>query len=193
MSSYVGSSQASIASWQKKKYKPGPAEVVLSLVQQYALPLVAAGWALKRFLAYRKAQAAKKPTAAAEAAAKKAEPAAARKPRREYKVKRDQDGPMLVGADDAEVEVQPHDDVVEGYHETEVEAAGNVAAGPGGGNTQMLQMLQQMGYRIVMPKDGSGQAFLVPPGAKVPGEAGIEEGGWGACSVLGRGGGRGGG
>ncbi len=50
--------------------------------------------------------------------------------------------------------------------EQETEAAGAAAAGPGGEkNAAMLRMLQQMGYRIVMPKDGSGQVGHMPAAA----------------------------
>ncbi|GLC45240.1 hypothetical protein PLESTB_000721500 [Pleodorina starrii] len=176
MSSQPGSSAAAMRSWEKKRPQPSLLSVAQGLVQQYALPVAVVGFLVRRYLANKK-KAAAKPDAA-KASADKDAPAASttRKPRRDYKVKRDQEGPLLVGADDEDVEVQPHDDVMEAYDETEVEKAGAAAAGPGGGNTAMLQMLQQMGYRIVMPKDGSGQVFLVPPGAAGPGGQAIAEG-----------------
>ncbi|GFR44242.1 hypothetical protein Agub_g5443 [Astrephomene gubernaculifera] len=176
MSTIAGSTTSALRSWEAKKPKSTAASVALGLVQQYAVPLAVLGFFVRRYLKSRK-QAAKKPDAAAKGTAA-AQSASARKPRREYKVKRDQEPqPLLVGEDDEEVEVQPHDNVMEAYSETEVEKAGAAASGPAGGNnTAMLQMLQQMGYRIVMPKDGSGQVFLVPPGAAGPGGQAIEEG-----------------
>ncbi|PNH11720.1 hypothetical protein TSOC_001418 [Tetrabaena socialis] len=178
---YAGSSLASKKSWKAKTSEATLLDTALGLARQYALPLAVLGFLARRFLASRKKADKPKPDAAASKAADAVAPAStsARKPRREYKVKRDQEGPLLVGADDREtVEVQPHDDVMEAYDESEVEAAGAAAAGPGGSNEAMLKMLQQMGYKVVMPKDGSGQVFLVPPGAKggPGGEEAIEEG-----------------
>ncbi|GIL82637.1 hypothetical protein Vretimale_8236 [Volvox reticuliferus] len=174
MSSYAGSSTSAIKSWEAKQPKPSLLSIAQGLVQQYALPVAVVAFLVRRYLANRK-KAEVKPDAK-DSTEKSPLARATRKPRREYKVKREQDGPLLVGADDEDVEVQPHDNVMEAYDEREVEKAGAAAAGPGGGNTAMLQMLQQMGYRIIMPKDGSGQVFLVPPGAAGPGGQAIEEG-----------------
>ncbi|KAG2488794.1 hypothetical protein HYH03_012594 [Edaphochlamys debaryana] len=176
-STYVGSSQAAVESWKSKKPQQNLLEQAIGLVPSLVVPVTIAVVAFRRFRAHRKSAAAKK--SAEKPAAAEAKAPEARKPRRDYKVKRDQEGPLLMGADDAEdgPEVQPHDNVMHGYSEDEVEAAGAAAAGPGAGNTQMLQMLQQMGYKVIMPKDGSGQVFLVPPGAAGPGgEGAIEEG-----------------
>ncbi|KAG2433105.1 hypothetical protein HYH02_012808 [Chlamydomonas schloesseri] len=180
MSTYAGSSLSAKDSWKQKKAKTNLVDATLNIVQAWALPVLVGGYLVRRFLQNRK-KAAKAPDAAGAAKAEQADGeqagAAERKPRRDYKVKRDQEGPLLAGADDEEeVEVQPHDEVMEGYSESEVDAAGAAAAGPGGGNTAMLKMLQQMGYRVVMPKDGSGQVYLVPPGASAPGEEAIAEG-----------------
>ncbi|GIL55234.1 hypothetical protein Vafri_10818 [Volvox africanus] len=175
MSSYAGSSTSAIKSWEAKQPKPSLLSIAQGLVQQYALPVAVVAFLVRRYLANRK-KAEAKPDANA-SIGKSPSVRATRKPRREYKVKREQDGPLLVGADDDEdVEVQPHDNIMESYDEREVEKAGAAAAGPGGSNTAMLQMLQQMGYRIIMPKDGSGQVFLVPPGGAGPGGQAIEEG-----------------
>ncbi|EFJ46877.1 hypothetical protein VOLCADRAFT_92628 [Volvox carteri f. nagariensis] len=161
-------------SWEAKQPKPTILSIAQGLVQQYALPVAVVAYLVRRYLANKKKAAGKsdpKPSAQKTETARET-----RKPSRNYKVKREQEGPLLVGADDEDVEVQPHDDVMDAYDEKEVEKAGAASAGPGGGNTAMLQMLQQMGYRIIMPKDGSGQVFLVPPGAPGPGGQAIAEG-----------------
>ncbi|KAG2435913.1 hypothetical protein HXX76_007108 [Chlamydomonas incerta] len=178
MSAYAGSSLSAKDSWKSKKAKANLVDATLNIVQAWALPVLVGGYLVRRFLQNRK-KAPKAPDAAAAAKAEEVDAdkaGAERKPRRDYKVKRDHEGPLLAGADDEEVEVQPHDEVMEGYSESEVDAAGAAAAGPGGGNTEMLKMLQKMGYRVVMPQDGSGQVYLVPPGAAGPGEEAIEEG-----------------
>ncbi|KXZ49041.1 hypothetical protein GPECTOR_23g128 [Gonium pectorale] len=167
-SSYARSSTSALKSWESKKPKTTLVDSALGLVQQYALPVAILGFLARRFLAHRK-EAAKKAATKAEPAEASASTAPQRKPRHVYKVAREREGSLLVGVDDEDVEVQPHDNVMEAYDEQEVEKAGAAAAGPGGGNQAMLQMLQQMGYKIIMPKDGSGQVFLVPPGAAGPG------------------------
>ena len=168
---------------RQKKGQFSPLDAAVALTKDY-WPLAALAFAARWYLQRRKKQQSKAPAApAAAAAASGAAPQASaqRKPRREYKITTDPDGPLLVNSamgefdEDEEVDVQPHENVMEGYTEEEVEAAGE-AAGGGKGNNAMLQMLQQMGYRVIVSKDGSGQVFLVPPGAKAPGEETVPEG-----------------
>ncbi|MEW5313948.1 MAG: hypothetical protein WDW38_005478 [Sanguina aurantia] len=56
-----------------------------------------------------------------------------------------------------------------GEHENEIqmldEADVDMLQQDGGDNQKMLKMLQAMGFKVVIPDDGSGQMFLVPPGA----------------------------
>lgn len=173
--------QAAQRTWAKKRGEPTLLDTAGGLIRTYAVPVALVAFAVRRFLQHRKKQPKKAAAAAAAPAATAA--AGARKPRRTYKVQ-PQEGPVLVSAAGPEEDegsdpgVQPHDNVMEGFNEDEVEAAGAAgAAGGPGGNQAMLQMLKQMGYRVVVPKDGSGQVYLVPPGAAVPGEeGGIPEG-----------------
>lgn len=44
------------------------------------------------------------------------------------------------------------------------------------GWTTFRTQTRRLGYRVVVPSDGSGQVLLVPPGEKVPGEEGAAAG-----------------
>jgi hypothetical protein len=113
MSTSLGSTASAVKSWEKKA-RSSPLTAALGVAQHFALPLALAGWALRRYLAHRREAAAAKPkTDAKTAKAEEAEAATARKPRRDYKVKRDQEGPMLVGLGDDDVEIQPNDNVMQ--------------------------------------------------------------------------------
>lgn len=183
MASYEALIGPELRVWtRQKKGQFNPLDAAVGLAKDY-WPLAALAFAARWYIQRRKKQQVKAPAAPAAAAASTgAAPLASmqRKPRREYRITTDPDGPLLVNsamgdAETEDVEVQPPDNVMEGYNEEEVAAAGE-AAGGGTGNTAMLQMLKQMGYRVIVSKDGSGQVFLVPPGAKAPGEDTVPEG-----------------
>jgi len=55
------------------------------------------------------------------------------------------------------------DNVMEAYNEDEVEALQKAQDSK---QANFLNMLQQMGFRVVAPQDGSDQVFLVPQGAE---------------------------
>uniref|UniRef100_A0A7S0V898 Uncharacterized protein n=1 Tax=Polytomella parva TaxID=51329 RepID=A0A7S0V898_9CHLO len=85
--------------------------------------------------------------------------------RKHYKVNREQQLELLQD-NRPDIEIQDNDDVVETYEEDDVEKAGAM----GGGNKEMLSMLQQMGFRLVMGPDGT--MMLVAPGKE--GNLGLE-------------------
>ncbi|KAL6758316.1 hypothetical protein V8C86DRAFT_2599473 [Haematococcus lacustris] len=153
-------------------------DVWLMSATNIALPAALMVLTIKRIRTHRRRQREKAAEPQTSLPATPAKP----KPRRDYKLKRDEDGSSLRQRQ-AGAGLQ-HDDVMELYNEDEVDdlhqslptqAAQGPAGGPStpGQGMDFIKKLQSLGYRLVMAKDGSGQMFLVPPDAEGQGEDGL--------------------
>jgi len=161
----------------------------LTFAAQVGLPGAVAIFALYKFVLKKgkKSPAAGQP----DAAPKKQTTAAQRahqKARKNVKVKRDPEAAAqarAIAREQAAMGLTPdnemealNEDEVEQLHAAEGAGEGPVGpGGPGGNDGNFIKMLQSLGYKMVVANDGSGQVFMIPPGADgPPGPEGIEEG-----------------
>jgi len=179
----------------KARAKKSKAQTALELAKwplfNLAWPAAVAGVVVAQVVKHRKAKKSAKPEAPQQQPKQPEAPTRPRaKPRRDYRVATDEqavaeakqraqeEAAAAVAAGAAGL--QP-DDQLEAYNEQEVDALQSAqpsgpGAGGGGkeGGGNFIGMLKSLGYRVVVPSDGSGQVLLVPPGEKLEGEEGAD-------------------